>query len=146
MVTHLEFRGFPPASPITHVIFTFPRNCSATVLIMKTLNCTLPVAFLLIISAWVPAAQAEYEGKDQALTYSYKAVQSLDAPRYNLDEDRFTRKRYARDLRIRGWEIKDGVYLGQTKVSDQWGLGLVYESGDTFYGVNHRGIQVLKKF
>jgi len=58
----------------------------------------------------------------------------------------FTEKRIAGDFRVRGWRVKKGMYLGQTKVSDTWGLGLVYEIDNTFYGVNHRGIQVLKKF
>lgn len=50
------------------------------------------------------------------------------------------------EFRIRGFEVASNVYVGQTKVADSWGLGVVYERGDTYFGMNHRGIQVMKRF
>lgn len=56
------------------------------------------------------------------------------------------RKKLSSDFRIRGWEIADSLYFGQAKVGNKWGLGMVFQSGDTAYGINHRGIQVMKRF
>jgi len=58
----------------------------------------------------------------------------------------FYRKKLSSDFRIRGWEISDSLYLGQAKVGDKWGLGMVFQNGNTAYGINHRGIQVMKSF
>ncbi len=55
------------------------------------------------------------------------------------------RRRYSGSLRVRGWAIADSVYFGQAKVANQWGLGFVYENKDTYYGVNHRGIHVMRR-
>lgn len=56
------------------------------------------------------------------------------------------RKRFADSIRVRGWQVGSNVYFGQTKVGKKWGLGVAVERGDTVYGLNHRGIQVLKRF
>lgn len=58
----------------------------------------------------------------------------------------FERKRMSKDLRIRGWRITDHLYVGQAKVAKKWGLGLVYEVDNTVYGLNHRGLQITKRF
>jgi len=50
------------------------------------------------------------------------------------------------ELRIRGWEIRDNVYFGQTKVGGRWGPGILIERDSYVYGINHRGIQILKRF
>jgi len=51
-----------------------------------------------------------------------------------------------KDLRIRGWRISNHLYVGQAKVAKKWGLGLVYEVNNTVYGLNHRGLQIMKRF
>jgi hypothetical protein len=58
----------------------------------------------------------------------------------------FERKRMGKDLRIRGWRISNHLYVGQAKVAKKWGLGLVYEVNNTVYGLNHRGLQIMKRF
>ncbi|MBT4160124.1 MAG: hypothetical protein HOE54_02380 [Gammaproteobacteria bacterium] len=58
----------------------------------------------------------------------------------------FERKKLNRDVRLRGWNVGNGIYIGQAKFAKKWGLGFVYENGDTVYGLNNRGIQVLKRF
>jgi hypothetical protein len=58
----------------------------------------------------------------------------------------FYRKKLSPNLRIRGWEIADSLYLGQAKVGDKWGLGMVLQKGNTAYGINHRGFQMMKRF
>ena len=37
---------------------------------------------------------------------------------------------------VRGWQVAKNIYLGQAKVAKKWGLGLVYERGNTVYGIN----------
>lgn len=103
---------------------------------------------LISLVLWSPAAWAK-EG-DRVLQYSTQrdTAASADAP-YNFDDTRiagFQRKNIAKDLRIRGWEISDRLYLGQAKVAGKWGLGVVYERGDMVYGINHHRIQVIKRF
>lgn len=56
------------------------------------------------------------------------------------------RKKLSSDFRIRGWEVTESLYLGQAKVGNKWGVGIVYEHGTTAYGINHRGVQMLKRF
>jgi hypothetical protein len=50
------------------------------------------------------------------------------------------------DLRVRGWQVKNNMYFGQTKVADRWGVGLFIKRKDIVYGINNRGVQILKKF
>ena len=49
------------------------------------------------------------------------------------------------ELRVRGWEIRDNFYFGQTKVGNKWGLGILIERDSFVYGINNRGIQILKR-
>jgi len=50
------------------------------------------------------------------------------------------------DIRVRGWQISAKAYVGQTRVGDRWGPGIVYTHGNTVYGFNNRGIQVTRHF
>lgn len=68
---------------------------------------------------------------------------------YKFTDDEPTglyRKKLSSDFRIRGWEVADSLYLGQAKVGDKWGFGMVFQKGNTAYGINHRGIQMMKRF
>ncbi len=49
-------------------------------------------------------------------------------------------------LRVRGWRIRDSVYFGHARVADKWGVGLVVDRGDTKYGINQRGLAVIRRF
>lgn len=43
-------------------------------------------------------------------------------------------------IRIRGWEVKEGFYLGQAKVGGDWGIGMMYTRGNFAYGMNSDGV------
>jgi len=58
----------------------------------------------------------------------------------------FERYKLNNKMRVRGWQFGEKTYIGQTKVGKKWGLGFVFENGDTVYGVNHRGIQIMRRF
>ncbi len=103
---------------------------------------------LISLALWSPGVWANEA--DRVLQYSLQRDTAASADvQYDFDDTRIAgiqRKNIAKDLRIRGWEISDRLYFGQAKVADKWGLGVVYERGDMFYGINHRGIQVMKRF
>jgi len=50
------------------------------------------------------------------------------------------------DIRVRGWRLSARAYVGQTRVGDRWGPGIVYRHGNTVYGLNNRGLQVTRHF
>lgn len=56
------------------------------------------------------------------------------------------RRRFTDDIRVRGWQVADRVYFGQAKVADEWGVGFVFQDGNTVYGLNNRGIQITRQF
>ncbi len=58
----------------------------------------------------------------------------------------FERRKMSSQMKIRGWKVGKNTYFGQTRVDDRWGLGFVIDRGNTVYGLNHRGIQFLRKF
>jgi len=58
----------------------------------------------------------------------------------------FTRMRVSPQLRMRGWKLSNKVYFGQAKVGNRWGVGFLVEHKDYVYGVNHRGIQLMRRF
>ena len=62
------------------------------------------------------------------------------------DNANFERKNMGRTLKIRGWEIIDKVYLGQTKIGKKWGFGVVVDHGNVQYGINHTGIHLQRRF
>lgn len=58
----------------------------------------------------------------------------------------FERLKVGDGIRVRGWQVGAHTHFGQTKVNDKWGLGFVYQNGNTSYGVNHRGIEFNRRF
>lgn len=49
-------------------------------------------------------------------------------------------------LRVRGWQFGNRVYFGQAKVGRKWGVGVIVDRGQYVYGINNRGIQLLRRF
>jgi len=43
-------------------------------------------------------------------------------------------------MRVRGWEIKEDIYFGQTRVGSKWGVGMMMNDGNFAYGVNNKGV------
>ena len=100
-------------------------------------NCLL-VTTLLVISVDVTAEELN--------TLNFLPVRS--SLNLNFDPMKaggFERRKISKDFRIRGWQIGQNTYFGQTKVDDHWGVGFVFEKGDIAYGMNHRGIQFTRK-
>ena len=110
----------------------------------KDINMLILVSLVLYApDSWAKEAHLVSQYSVQGYTAAAASVS------YDFDDTSiagFQRKNIAKDLRIRGWKISDRLYLGQAKVAGKWGLGAVYERGDMVYGINHRGIQVMKRF
>lgn len=63
------------------------------------------------------------------------------------------RLKLANGLGVRGWRVHEGLYLGQAKVADRWGLGFLLQSGSSvndpgvnYFGLNYRGLQYVREF
>lgn len=52
----------------------------------------------------------------------------------------------SKNLKIRGFKVSDRIYMGQAKVAGKYGLGLVVNHDSFSWGVNHRGVSILKRF
>ena len=74
-----------------------------------------------------------------------RTLPTLDLKFHEVKLGGFERRKITSELRVRGWKIGNAL-VGQTKVAGHWGLGFVLQQGATTYGVNHRGIQVMRRF
>lgn len=45
-----------------------------------------------------------------------------------------------KSIRVRGWEVKDRLYIGQTRVGEDWGVGMMYTKGNFAYGLNNDSV------
>ncbi len=98
-----------------------------------------------LIAFSLPLAAAE----PQQLQLAYVDQDSFQGTQYKFEDIRlrgFERREMTKNLKARGWQVAKNIYLGQAKVAKKWGLGLVYERGNTVYGISNRGIQVMKRF
>jgi hypothetical protein len=48
-------------------------------------------------------------------------------------------------MRVRGWKVKDNLYLGQKLAGKKWGLGLMMTQGDFAYDLNNKGLGIIYK-
>lgn len=69
------------------------------------------------------------------------------APGVELEENTlYTELKAGNNLKLRGWEIADKIYFGQAKIAGEYGLGLVVQNKSFTFGLNNRGIALLKSF
>jgi hypothetical protein len=54
--------------------------------------------------------------------------------------------KFSKNLKVRGFQISEGVYFGQAKVAGKYGLGFVVDKKVYSWGVNNRGISIAKRF
>ena len=99
---------------------------------------SLLAIILLTLSFNAPAEEPQFTLFDlsSAIDWEFDEVRLGGFERYKLGDS----------LRVRGWQVGDRAYFGQTKVGKKWGLGFVFEKGDIVYGVNHRGMQITRQF
>ena len=53
---------------------------------------------------------------------------------------------YDNSLKVRGFKASSNVYVGQSKVAGQYGVGFVVEQKSFAWGLNNRGISIVKRF
>ena len=83
-------------------------------------------------------AQSEFAPAQKSIS---SELQFRDEKVANLRQIKLTS-----ELRIRGWKISDKFYVGHTKVANRWGVGVLVEHRGLVFGVNNRGVQILKRF
>lgn len=91
-----------------------------------------------------PATFSHYPSNDYMSLYGSESGMALKiGKQYPFGLVRF---KVDKTLRVRGWQVGKNIYFGQAKVGKKWGLGLVVDRGNHYYGINHRGLSYLKKF
>lgn len=50
------------------------------------------------------------------------------------------------NIKIRGWEVGDEVYMGGAKIGGEYGPGMIFDKGDYAWGFNHRGVAFELRF
>ena len=50
------------------------------------------------------------------------------------------------EMRVRGWQVGQRAWFGQTRVGNQTRFGFVYSNGHTVYQLNNRGLRVTRYF
>lgn len=53
---------------------------------------------------------------------------------------------FSKTLKVRGIELSKGIYLGHAKVAGKYGFGVVVDNKSYSWGINNRGISILKTF
>lgn len=76
----------------------------------------------------------------------YDLLPPTETFHFNSNDKFYHKHKFSDDLRIKGIEIGEGIYFGDARVAGNRGPGIVVERGDLFWGVNHRGAEVLLRF
>jgi hypothetical protein len=50
------------------------------------------------------------------------------------------------NMKVRGWKLSPEIYVGNTKVNGEWGVGLLVDKGNYVYGLNNRQASFLWRF
>lgn len=53
---------------------------------------------------------------------------------------------YTKNLKVTGFKLADGVYMGHAKVGGKYGLGVVVKRKSFSWGINNRGLSIIKRF
>ena len=53
---------------------------------------------------------------------------------------------FSKNLKIRGFQLSRGVYLGQTRIVGEYGFGIVVGRKSYSWGISTRGLSILKHF
>jgi hypothetical protein len=113
---------------------------------------------LLSILGFIPQATANTDRMLFGFTTSYDtyplvtesiSIQEITSPEMQIRAISVARLSYLKlnkELRIRGWKVRDNVYFGHTKVANKWGLGVLIVHRGFALGINNRGLQILKRF
>lgn len=53
---------------------------------------------------------------------------------------------FSKSLKVRGWEVDDGIYMGHAKVAGKYGFGVVVDRKTYSWGINSHGVSISKRF
>ena len=51
-------------------------------------------------------------------------------------------RKYSKTLKIKGWQVSEGVYFGSAKIAGKYGPGFIIDREGYSWGFNHRGVQL----
>ena len=74
--------------------------------------------------------------------YLNQPLKQATAHNFKLDHSNkpYASLKFSDDLRIKGWEVAEGIYFGQAKIAGENGPGLIFEEDGYTWGFNHRGV------
>ena len=53
---------------------------------------------------------------------------------------------FSKNLKIRGFQLSRGVYVGQTRIVGEYGFGIAVDRKNYSWGISNRGLSILKYF
>ena len=53
---------------------------------------------------------------------------------------------FSKSMKVRGFQVRDGIYMGQAKIAGKYGVGIVVDRKSYSWGFNNRGIAIQKSF
>lgn len=84
-------------------------------------------------------------GPIMTAVFSSQMVQAEDKQTFRYSNT-IKVKSFSDSLKVRGFQITKGVYLGHAKVAGKYGVGLVVNRDKFSWGLNNRGISFTKRF
>ena len=77
--------------------------------------------------------------------FSHQAVQAREETEFTQLKSVKVIK-FSKGMKVRGFQVRDGVYMGQAKIAGKYGLGIVVDRKSYSWGINNRGIAIQKSF
>ena len=64
-----------------------------------------------------------------------------------LKSNKYLKKiEFSKTLKVRGFQLTNGVYMGQAKVGGKYGFGIVVDRKSYSWGINNTGFSISKRF
>lgn len=98
---------------------------------------TLTAAGIVALTCAFPAAAEDQ--KPDLLT-------DTETFHFNAKDKFYEKRKYSKDFRMKGIEIRRNVYFGEAKIAGGKGPGIVVERGNLTWGFNHQGAEIQLRF
>ena len=91
-----------------------------------------PIATVALMSLFSAVFGSQTAATTEELKYSYsKSIKVMT---------------FSKTMKMRGFQLSKGVYMGQAKIAGKYGLGVVVDRKSYSWGINNRGIAIQKSF
>jgi len=124
---------------IATVVFLLPRITFADTITPEPLKPTAKQLNLSLPNIYTTPPPSGMQNDLSVIRNIYDA--SLDTMKtHKIHSLGLQRIKVDASMRITGWEIKDTLYFGQTRVGNEWGVGVMMTQGNFVYGLNNTSI------